>query len=123
LRKRARVDLTADDDALLDAASSLFDLPRSEILRRLVRASLDVGPAVSRENMVKIGELAAQVRMVGRNLSQLLHAVHNGRAVRIEDALDAMKAIHERVSAIDEELTAMTTAHGIKIRRAAGLAK
>lgn len=122
MRVRARVELTPENAAYLDEAAKLFDLPRAEVLRRLIRASIDVGPAVSRENMIRIGELAAQVRMVGRNLSQLLHAVHNSRAVRLKDALDILRIIHARVAEVDDELTAMTKVHGVKIRRAAGLA-
>lgn len=121
MRKRARVDLTEENDALLDRAAELFDMPRSEVLRRLIQASIDVGPALSRENMKAVGELAAQVRMIGRNLGQLLHAVHARRAVRLEDAADALEAIHRIVLEVDVELTAMTTAYGVKIRRAAGV--
>jgi len=114
---RPRVDLTEETSALLEKAAVAFDLPRSEVMRRLICAAMDVGPALSRENMMAVGELAAQVRMVGRNLSQLLHAVHTSRAVRLEDGMEIMQAIMEQVSAIDAELTTMTTAYGVKIRR------
>ena len=118
-RKRARVDLTPAVSAWLDEASRAFGLSRSETLRRLIQASLDVGPALSAENSRTVAALASHVRMVGRNLSQLVHAIHAGRAPSMEAALPIWEILDERVSAIDHELTAMTVAYGLKLRRAA----
>lgn len=120
-RKRARIDLTPEVSECLDEASRAFGLSRSETLRRLIQASLDVGPALSAENSRTVAALASQVRMVGRNLSQLVHAIHAGRATSMEAALPIWEILDERVSAIDHELTAMTVAHGLKLRRAAHL--
>lgn len=120
-RQRARVDLTPEVNALLDHAAAVFGLSRSETLRRIIRASLDVGPALSQENTKVVAALASQVRMVGRNLSQLLHAIHGGRAVSLVAALPIFEALDERVRQIDAELTAMTVAHGLKLRRTAHL--
>ena len=120
-RKRARVDLTPEVSAWLDEASRAFGLSRAETLRRLIQASLDVGPALSAENSRTVAALASQVRMVGRNLSQLVHAIHAGRAIAMEASLPIWEILDERVSAIDHELTAMTVAHGLKLRRAAHL--
>ncbi len=120
-RKRARVDLTPEVSAWLDEASRAFGLSRSETLRRLIQASLDVGPALSAENGRAVATLASQVRMVGRNLSQMVHAIHAGRAVSMKAALPIWEMLDERVSAIDHELTAMTVAHGLKLRQAAHL--
>lgn len=106
---------------MLDDAAKLFELDRAETLRRIIRATLDVGPALSRENSRTVAALASQVRMVGRNLSQLLHAIHSGRAVPIEATLPIWEALDARVSALDAELTAMTVAHGLKLRKAAHL--
>ncbi|MGX5832072.1 hypothetical protein [Mesorhizobium sp. 14Argb] len=120
-RKRSRIDLGPEAIALLDEASKVFQLDRAETLRRIIRASLDVGPALSAENSRTVAALASQVRMVGRNLSQLLHAIHSGRAVPVEAALPVWEALDERVRAVDAELTAMTIAHGLKLRKAAHL--
>jgi hypothetical protein len=69
----------------LQAAVALFGVPKAEVVRRLIRASVQAGPALSAENTRAIVELAQQVRMVGRNLSQVLRAINRGQAVRIED--------------------------------------
>lgn len=120
-RQRARVDLTPEVSSLLDQASASFGLSRAETLRRIVRGSLDVGPALSAENTKVVAALASQVRMVGRNLSQLLHAIHGGRAVLLESALPVFEVLDQRIRELDAELTAMTVAHGLKLRRAAHL--
>ncbi|BAB54669.1 mll9293 (plasmid) [Mesorhizobium japonicum MAFF 303099] len=99
----------------------MFQLDRAETLRRIIRASLDIGPALSAENARTVAALASQVRMVGRNLSQLLHAIHSGDAVPMEAVLPIWEALDERVRAVDAELTAMTIGHGLKLRKAAHL--
>lgn len=121
-KSRHRIDLDEADHALLVMAAARFGLTRSELMRRLVRAALDVGPALSEENSRTVGALTSQVRMVGRNLMQVLHAIHSGRAVHIADAEPVWAALHERVREMDEELTAMTVAYGVRLRASAGVA-
>ncbi|MER9469772.1 hypothetical protein NKI82_28445 [Mesorhizobium sp. M0482] len=120
-RKRSRIDIGPEAGALLDEACKVFQLDRAETLRRIIRANLDVGPALSADNSRTVAALASQVRMVGRNLSQLLHAIHSGHAAPMEAALPIWEALDERVKAVDAELTAMTIAHGLKLRKAAHL--
>jgi hypothetical protein len=113
--------LSDADEARLRAAVALFGLPKAEVVRRLIRASVQAGPALSAENTRTVGELAQQVRMVGRNLSQVLRAIHRGQAVRIEDTEPVWRGLHEVVAAINDELTEITVAYGSKLRREAGL--
>jgi hypothetical protein len=114
--------LSDADEARLRAAVALFGLPKAEVVRRLIRASVQAGPALSAENTRAVVELAQQVRMVGRNLSQVLRAIHRGQAVRIEDTEPVWRGLHEVVAAINDELTEMTVAYGSKLRRQARLA-
>ncbi|MDX3809375.1 MAG: hypothetical protein QHC89_23710 [Bosea sp. (in: a-proteobacteria)] len=109
------------DEARLQAAVMLFGVPKAEVVRRLIRASVQAGPALSAENTRVVVELAQQVRMVGRNLSQVLRAIHRGQAVRIEDTEPVWRGLYEMVAAINDELTEMTVAYGSKLRRQAGL--
>jgi hypothetical protein len=114
--------LSDADEARLQAAVALFGLPKAEVVRRLIRASVQAGPALSAENTRAVVELAQQVRMVGRNLSQVLRAIHRGQAVRIEDTEPIWRGLHEMIAAINDELTEMIVAYGSKLRRQAGLA-
>ncbi len=120
-KPRLRTELSDADEARLQAAVMLFGVPKAEVVRRLIRASVQAGPALSAENTRVVVELAQQVRMVGRNLSQVLRAIHRGQAVRIEDTEPVWRGLYEMVAAINDELTEMTVAYGSKLRRQAGL--
>ncbi|WP_244442340.1 hypothetical protein [Bradyrhizobium sp. OHSU_III] len=109
------------DEAHLKRAVELYGLPKAEVVRRLIRASVQAGPALSAENTKVVIELAQQVRMVGRNLAQVLKAIHRGQAVRIEDTEPVWRGLHEVVASINDELTEMTVAYGSKLRREAKL--
>jgi hypothetical protein len=119
--KRHRLDLDEADHRLLVEASARLGLSQAEVTRRLIRAALDVGPALSRDNAETVAELSGQIRAVGRNLAQVVKAINEGRAVRLEDTRPIFEILHRRISAIDGELTAMTLAHGRDLRRAAQL--
>jgi hypothetical protein len=120
-RIRHRLDLDEEDHRLLVAASAQFGLSQAEVTRRLIRAALDVGPALSRDNAETVAELSSQIRTVGRNLAQVVNAINAGRAVRLEDARPIFEILHRRISAVDAELTNMTLAYGSGLRRAAKL--
>ncbi len=121
-KPRLRTELSAADEQRLQDAVALFGLPKAEVVRRLIRASVQAGPALSAENTRAVVELAQQVRMVGRNLSQVLRAIHRGQAVRIEDTEPVWRGLHELVATINDELTEMTVAYGSRLRREARLA-
>jgi len=120
-KPRLRTELSDADEARLVEAVALFGLPKAEIIRRLIRASVQAGPALSAENTKAVVALAYQVRMVGRNLAQVLRAIHRGQAVRIEDTEPVWRGLYEAVSGINDELTEMTVAYGSKLRREAKL--
>ena len=118
---RLRAELAELEGQRRQEAVALFGLPKAEVVRRLIRASVQAGPALSAENTRAVVALASQVRMVGRNLAQVLKAIHRGQAVRIEDTEPVWRGLHEIVSTINDELTEMTGAYGSKRRREAKL--
>lgn len=120
-KPRLRTELSEADERRLAEAVELFGLPKAEVVRRLIRASVQAGPALSAENTKAVVALAGQVRMVGRNLSQVLRAIHRGQAVRIEDTEPVWRGLHAVIAEINDELTEMTVAYGSKLRREAGL--
>ncbi len=120
-KPRLRTELSDADEAHLKRAVELYGLPKAEVVRRLIRASVQAGLALSAENTKVVIELAQQVRMVGRNLAQVLKAIHRGKAVRIEDTEPVWRGLHEVVASINDELTEMTVAYGSKLRREAKL--
>lgn len=120
-KPRLRTELSEADEQRLQEAVALFGLPKAEVVRRLIRASVQAGPALSADNTRAVMELASQVRMVGRNLAQVLKAIHRGQAVRIEDTEPVWRGLHDVVATINDELTEMTVAYGSKLRREAKL--
>jgi hypothetical protein len=120
-KARLRTELSEADERILTEAVVLFGLPKAEIVRRLIRASVQAGPALSSENTATVVALASQVRAVGRNLSQVVKAIHRGRAPPIEDSEPVWRGLHAVVAAINDELTEMTIAYGSELRREAGL--
>ncbi|MBN9489795.1 MAG: hypothetical protein J0H44_21365 [Alphaproteobacteria bacterium] len=120
-KPRLRTELSAADEQRLHEAVVLFGLPKAEVVRRLIRASVQAGPALSAENTEAVVLLASQVRMVGRNLAQLLRAVRSGQAIGLDDTEPVWQGLHDAVSAINDELTEITIAYGSKLRREAGL--
>lgn len=121
-KPRLRTELSAADEAHLQAAVELFGLPKAELIRRLIRSAVQAGPALSADNEKVIAALAMQVRMVGRNLAQVLKAIRCGESVGLEDSEPVWSGLHAVTEAISDELTAMAVAHGAKLRVNAGLA-
>lgn len=120
-RKRGRIDLGPEVSILLDEAAELFGMARAEVLRRLIKGALQVGPALSTENSKTVIGLTSEIRSASRGLGQLLGEVRTGRAVSLEDALPILSLLHERLVEVDQELTTMTLKHGAALRAAAEL--
>ncbi|AOO84986.1 hypothetical protein BHK69_30165 (plasmid) [Bosea vaviloviae] len=120
-KPRLRTELSDGDAARLDEAVELFGLPKAEIVRRLIRASVQAGPALSAENMEAVLTLASEVRQVGRTLAQMLRMMRQGRGMELAAAEQVWSELHGAIAAIDEELTEMTVAHGAGLRRLARL--
>jgi hypothetical protein len=113
-KRSLRVELSAGDFELLEQASAVFGVGKSDLVRRLVRASVEVGPALSTKSLAQIEALTGQVRIVGRNLMQVLKAIHRGEAVGIAESEPVWRGLHELIEALDTELSSIGEA---KIRQ------
>jgi len=120
-KRSFRVVLSDMDFDILDRASSLFGVGKSELVRRLVRASVDVGPALSSDGLERIEALTGQVRIVGRNLMQVLKAIHRGDAVGIAESEPVWLGLQEMIAALDSELTGLVEGNGPALRERACL--
>lgn len=123
-KRSLRVEMSAVDFELLEQGSALFGVGKSEFVRRLVRASVEVGPALSTESIAQIEDLAGHVRIVGRNLMQVLKAIHRGEAVGIAASEPVWRGLHELIEALDAELSIFgkaTTRQSATLRERAGL--
>ena len=123
-KRSLRVEMSAWDFELLEQASALFGVGKSDLVRRLVRVSVEVGPALSTESVAQFEDLTGQVRIVGRNLMQVLKAIHRGEAVGIAESEPVWRGLHELIEALDAELSALgeaTTRQSAALRERAGL--
>lgn len=115
-KPRLRTELSDDDAARLDEAVALFGLPKAEVVRRLIRASIQAGPALSSANMDSVVALATEVRQVGRTLAQMLKVMRQGKVPKLAAAEPVWSELHAAIQAIDDELTGMTVTHGVRLR-------
>lgn len=120
-KPRLRTELSEADERRLQEAVVLFGLPKAEVVRRLIRASVQAGPALSVQNMEAVVALAAEVRQIGRTLAQMLRTMRQGRGTDLAVAEQVWNELYGTIAAIDEELTAMTVTHGARLRELARL--
>ncbi len=119
-RRRHRLDLDDEDHQLLGLAAERFDLPRSEVIRRLLRGALDAGPALSGPTARALTVLGSDIRAASRTLARLGLGIKAGEVDGFRELGPIVDLLHRRLSALEGELTAMTLGHGRRLRRAAG---
>ena len=81
-----------------------------------------MGPALSAEGVERIEALTGQVRIVGRNLMQVLKVIHRGEAVGIAESEPVWRGLQEMIAVLDAELTGLVDGNGVLLRERAGLA-
>lgn len=119
-KPRLRTELSEADERRLQEAVELFGLPKAEVVRRLIRASVQAGPALSAQNTDVVVALAVEVRQVGRTLAQMLRTMRQGGGAEFAVAEQVWSELHGAIAAIDDELTGMMVVHGARLR---GLAR
>lgn len=120
-KHRVQADFTPEDFARLEQACAIFALGKSDLLRRLVRASIDVGPALSVENGKALTATTRELRACGRNIAQIVKAINLGYAPQLSDDKELFLAAHRALSEINALVHEMTVAYGSRLRRVAGL--
>ena len=120
-KRRVQADFSSDDFARIEAACAMFGVGKSDLIRRLVRASLDVGPALSADNAKALGAIAKELRAIGRNIAQIVKGINLGYAPQLANDEELFRATHAWLDQIDSTIHDMTIAYGSRLRREAGL--
>jgi hypothetical protein len=120
-KHRVQADFSPEDFARLEQACAIFGLGKSDLLRRLVYASIDVGPALSAENGKALAATARELRACGRNIAQIVKGINLGYAPQLAEDKELFVATHRALSEINALVHEMTAAYGARVRRAAGL--
>lgn len=113
--------MTAEDFARLDQASRLFGVGKSELIRRLTRAALDVGPALSVDNAASLRAVSKELRAIGRNIAQIVKGINLGYAPQLAEDEALFRATYQALSDLDARIHEMTVAYGTRLRRSGGL--
>jgi hypothetical protein len=121
VKHRVQADFSPEDFARLEQACAIFGLGKSDLLRRLVRASIDVGPALSIEDSQALAATTRVLRACGRNIAQIVKGINLGYAPRLADDKELFVATHRALSEVNALVHEMTVAYGARLRRAAGL--
>lgn len=135
-RIRHQVDLGEAEFALLCDASEMFGLDRSEVMRRLLRGAMQVGPAMSDDNDQRFADTAKTLRLLRREIEQMVAVLRSGgdsgvgpteearptgQAVDPEETQAVWAAILEQVAGLDNEMSDIIVSYGIRLRKAAEL--
>lgn len=118
---RRRLDIDERDHARLESVAARFGLPKSELVRRMIRAAHELGPALSKDNAAVVGDLAREVRAIGRSLSQLLHSIRRGEGAAPAAAEEVISRLVDSYAAINGELTGLTLAYGSRVRESVSM--
>lgn len=113
--------LAPEDFAHLEQACLLFGVGKSDLIRRLVRASIEVGPALSMENGKALAAIGKELRASGRNIAQIVKGINLGYAPQLADDEALFRATHLALGEINATIQAVTVAYGSRLRRSAGL--
>lgn len=102
----ANVRLTEEEHRALNAVQERLGTTRSRLLRKTVRELIGLGPDLLLQEWQAFVELAFQVAAVGRNLNQLVRAIHQGKtAISLEDRA-LVEGVRDQVTAVQTALQA-----------------
>jgi hypothetical protein len=113
--------LTREDIAHLEAACLAFGIGKSELVRRLIRASVDIGPALSLEDGKKLAPIGKELRAIGRNIAQIVKGINLGYAPQLADSEELFRAVYLTLAQMNATIQTMIVAYGSRLRRGAGL--
>ena len=77
---------------------------RSRLLRKLIREAIGAGPDLLAHELSLFEDLAYQLAAVGRNLNQLVRAIHSGKVAVTADDRTFIEAVRAEVQRVDQEV-------------------
>lgn len=92
---------TAEDDALKQLAAATGQTP-SQVLRQLLRIAATGGPDYVGDEKVDLRMNARQLAAIGRNLNQLVRAIHRGEQVAPDDLRRVLNATRVQFTVVHQ---------------------
>ena len=99
----------------------MFGIGKSELVRRLIRASVDIGPALSLEDGKKLAPIGKELRAIGRNIAQIVKGINLGYAPQLTDSEELFRMVYLTLAQMNATIQTMIVAYGSRLRRGAGL--
>ncbi len=98
------VRLTPPDKLRFEQVAQRLNTTASRLLRKMIRELVGQGPDFLEGDMKTIEQAMFQVGAVGRNLNQLLRAVHSGRPVASSEFRPVLDDVLRHVEQLRKEL-------------------
>src|SRR5438046_1212612 len=106
------VRLPLDEHAAFTAAAIRLREPRSRLLRRAVRDIIGRPANLLDHELKELAEAVYQLKAVGRNLNQLMQAVHVGK-VTVANTTE-LESVRASVMALDARITELVMASRLR---------
>jgi len=98
------VRLNEEENLRFQRLAEQLQTTRSRLMRKMIREAIGAGPDLLHQELKLIEELAYQLAAIGRNLNQLVRAIHSGKvAVTAADQV-AIEAVRAQVEQVDKEV-------------------
>jgi hypothetical protein len=120
-KRQLVVILAPEDFAHLEAACLVFGIGKSELVRRLIRASLDIAPALSLEDGKKLAPIGKELRAIGRNIAQIVKGINLGYAPQLTESEELFRTVYLTMAQMNATIQNMIVAYGSRLRRGTGL--
>jgi len=99
---------------------SRFGIGKSELVRRLIRASVDIGPALSLEDGNKLAPIGKELRAIGRNIAQIVKGINLGYAPQLADSEELFRTVYLTLAQMNATIQTMIVAYGSACGEAPG---
>ena len=100
----ANVRLNEEEHQALEVIQKRLQTTRSRLLRKVVRELIGVGPDLLVQEWQVFEQLAYQLAAVGRNLNQLVRAIHTGKVTIAPGDKTLIEAVQHHVDRIEREV-------------------
>ena len=103
----ANVRLNEEEHQALDVIQERLQTTRSRLLRKVIRELIGLGPDLLAQEWKVLEDLVYQLAAVGRNLNQLLKAIHTGKVAATPADRAFIERVRNQVDEVKKEVTAV----------------
>jgi len=102
--RSAHVRLDQAEDSRFQEVVEHLQTSRSQLLRKMIREQIGEGPDLLPQEFKVLDEAVYQVAAIGRNLNQLLRAIHAGQVQAVPQHQALMGEILSRIESLKKDI-------------------